>query len=199
MTRRETCGASLLCCHCRVKEESNVLINYARNVPVASSLPDDVVCCARFETNRDCQYSFLCLPIVVVYRRYFEWLLSMYNRSFRRKMIVRPKDGGIHVPSFPSYYRAKQNSDHRGRYYQSVAERNQVHPAEYLRDVFSKHFDDVLILNMYQKGSFFTNFFEAVMPDIKDVMQKQKQEGRSPGEMNPSQDMNGGLLAVAAS
>jgi hypothetical protein len=144
------------------------------------------------------------VQVVIVYRRYWEWLLSMYNEKYkplprRQKYQKWPDEGGIAVRTFPDYYRRLNNKGQGIGGYQLAAEREDVHPAEYLKRLFGKHFGEVVLFNMHRQeegGDLSRNFIGQIFPETRDVLQKQRDHPT--GRPNPSMNLDYDLLAVAA-
>jgi len=142
------------------------------------------------------------VKLVVVYRRYWEWLLSMHNekykpRSYRKRFRIWPDEqGGESMESFPVYYRRLLQWQGFGGY-QMAAERQDVHAAYYLKEQFRRHFDDVRIFNMHQQtGTLLDNFVQTIVPDLQGAYAKRTSHRDT--HHNPSANLDYDLLATAA-
>ena len=80
--------------------------------------------------------------IVVAYRRYFEWMPSLFQQENYRKPLKR---------SMLKYIRDRLNN-------------RTVHPTTEAKLRWSAHFDDVYVFNMHQKGDLVTNFICQSLP-----------------------------------
>jgi len=145
---------------------------------------------------------FFRVQLVVVYRRYWEWLLSMYNEKYkpysRRQHFQKWPDehGGASMRSFPDYYRRLLKEQGFGGY-QLLAQKLDMPAAMYLsRELFGKHFDKARVFNMHQPGSLFENFVNATVPDLQYVLAQQV--NHPAGRPNPSVSLDYDLLATAA-
>ena len=143
------------------------------------------------------------VKVVVVYRRYYEWLLSMYNEKYkplRRRSRYQERPGshhGIAMRTFVDYYRRSLQYEGFGGY-QLQAERANLHPTEWLRQLWTRYFSHVIIVNMHQAGETMgTNFMRQVLPGTEDAI-KYMQQHKAPYKANPSVCLDYDILAVAA-
>lgn len=111
------------------------------------------------------------IRVVIVYRRYYEWLLSMYNEKYkplpRRERYLRwPIEkgggggGGKPLRTFVDYYRRlkkeaikKEGATSSSSGYQLAAARMNVHPVEYLSSLWnsSSYSTDLVVFNMHDR------------------------------------------------
>ena len=153
--------------------------------------------------------------LIVVYRRFWEWILSIHNEDFkplarRHRYSVWPDQGGLPLQTFPDFYRRLRNSSSLNsegipvdtRYF-FTAYRQGKHPAEYLRDLFREHFDDIIMLNVHDElyDSLLELFLNKSFPeytfpfeDIGRILQSQPESAKK----NPSINLNFDIMAVAA-
>jgi hypothetical protein len=145
------------------------------------------------------------VKVVVVYRRYYEWLLSMYNEKYkplarRRKYQEWPDRHGVAIRPFVDYYRRALHYQGIGGY-QLKAEKANFHPAEWLRQLWTLFFSNTVVFNMHdddEEGTaLMTNFMKQVLPSNMDAG-KYMQQHQAPSMTNPSLNLNHDMLAVAA-
>jgi hypothetical protein len=142
------------------------------------------------------------VKVVVVYRRYYEWLHSMYNEKYkplfrRRKYQEWPDHHGVEIRPFVDYYRRALQYQGIGDY-QLKAEKANLHPAEWLWQLWTPFFSNVVVLNMHnEEGTLMTNFIKQVLPGTKDAT-RYMQQHQAPSKTNPSLNLNHDMLAVAA-
>jgi hypothetical protein len=142
------------------------------------------------------------VQVVVVYRRYYEWLLSMYNEKYkplfrRRRYQQWPDNHGVEIRPFVDYYRRALHNQGFGGY-QLKAEKANFHPAEWLRQLWQPFFSNTIVFNMHdEEGRLMTNFIKKVFPSTVDAS-KYMQQHQAPAMTNPSLNLNHDMLAVAA-
>jgi hypothetical protein len=148
------------------------------------------------------------VKVVIVYRRYFEWVVSMHNEKYkplqRRERYQKWPDEkhGEAMRTFPDYYRRVLQGQGIGGY-QLAAEKNNLHAVEYLKNVFEKRFEDIRIFNMHQApqgGPLVTRFMYDILPEAASNkrVQKKLENNNAPMRTNPSICLDYDLLAVAA-
>ena len=113
------------------------------------------------------------VTVIVVYRRIHEWLVSWYNQihkttnldsngkvlfdkegiPYRTEHTHWPDEGGIHIPSFASWY--QDYTRHFGSEPSQLASRHRS--IEY-KSVYQQLFDNVILYNLHNEGSMVTNF-----------------------------------------
>ena len=143
------------------------------------------------------------VKVVVVYRRYYEWLFSMYNEKYKplgRRSRYQEWPGshhGIEMRTFVDYYRRSLQYEGFGGY-QLKAEKANLHPAEWLRQLWTLYFSHVVIFNMHQAGeTLVTNFMHQVLPGTEDAIKYIRQH-KAPYKVNPSVCLDYDILGVAA-
>jgi hypothetical protein len=158
------------------------------------------------------------VTLVMVYRRYYEWVLSMHNEKYkplarRVKYLKWPdeKDGKA-LRTFPDYYRRLKKGQGIGGY-QLEAEQHNQHAVGYLKTVFETSFQDIRIFNMHHHPavtpneddllSLETRFFREIilLPEaaaVSQSLQEKLEQDHGPKRTNPSLSLDYDLLAVAA-
>ena len=111
------------------------------------------------------------VTVVVMYRRIHEWLVSWYNQiqkttnldsdgnilfdkdglPYRTEHEKWPDRGGIHVPSFPSWYRDYTQ-------YWEPTEFASKHRSIEFYNLYKEYFKNVILYNMHQEGSMMEDF-----------------------------------------
>eukprot|EP00985_Skeletonema_marinoi_P030801 scaffold33988_cov146-Skeletonema_marinoi.AAC.2 len=160
------------------------------------------------------------MRVVVVYRRYYEWMLSLWNEfnkpfkngngdtsDYRPTYQNWPSEGGKRCHTFVSFMKkfmdpeGKRTSDE----YRHRAEAEHVHVAEYFRGLWSNHSSEVQVLNLHEMnvpsddGQDATSRFlqSALTPLAAKTYTRSKDSGFG-GRHNPSRNINYDILAVAA-
>lgn len=152
------------------------------------------------------------IKVVVVYRRIHEWLVSWYNQinkstnkdadgnflkdengqPIREKHHLWPAEGGVHVPSFTTWYR---------EFVRELGPSSDLvnqHPSIHFMNVWKKVYpDNIAIYNMHQDGDLVTNFMCQMMPEAKKSCEA-LQEGLDLPLKNPSVKIEHDIIAVAA-
>lgn len=165
--------------------------------------------------------------VVMVYRRYFEWVVSRWNdvkkpylnyipptfrNPYKEKFKKWPSKGGKTVMTFPDYVRAGLPKDETWK--------NKLHPVEYLTSKWSNHSSQILLLNMHdmmnkkkknfdggirgsgeeEKESIVTSFLREIFPPlVGDTLSKAAHEDSgSADQPNQSWNVDFDRIAVAA-
>lgn len=161
------------------------------------------------------------MRVVVVYRRYYEWQLSLWNEfnkpfvngngdtsHYRPNFQKWPSEGGQRCGTFISFLEKLLDPEKRKRKrdeYRHRAEEKHVHVAEYFRGLWSNHSSEVRILNLHKMnvpsddGEDVTSRFlhSALTPLAAETYIRSKDSGFG-GRHNPSRNINYDILAVAA-
>jgi hypothetical protein len=111
------------------------------------------------------------VTVIVVYRRIHEWLVSWYNQinkstnvdsegnilfnkegiPYRTEHTLWPDQGGVHVPSFPSWYENYTRD-------KELSELAVMHRSIGYYNLYKTMFENVLLYNVHQEGSMVTDF-----------------------------------------
>ena len=157
------------------------------------------------------------MRVAIVYRRYYEWLHSMWNS--RNKPFVNgngddvkylpthrnwPSEGGKRCSTFLSYYMEGSNRDTRDIYL-DIAETSQVHPAEYLRGLWCNHSSEVQVLNLREMNApsedgedTISRFLRSTVTPLAAKTYIRSKDSGFAGRRNPSRNSDYDMLAVAA-
>eukprot|EP00816_Leptocylindrus_hargravesii_P004721 CAMPEP_0196825486 /NCGR_PEP_ID=MMETSP1362-20130617/93084_1 /TAXON_ID=163516 /ORGANISM="Leptocylindrus danicus, Strain CCMP1856" /LENGTH=423 /DNA_ID=CAMNT_0042205923 /DNA_START=583 /DNA_END=1851 /DNA_ORIENTATION=- len=130
------------------------------------------------------------VKIVLVYRRYFEWIPSFYYEQFKMSRNRLKVNGGWDkkMPIFVDWYR-----DYRKRIEPTVH-----HPAEYNMIKWGRHFPDISIFNLHNNpddmvGDFFCN----VIPNATNACLHRLEKGME-NSFHVGKSLNYDILAVRA-
>ena len=157
--------------------------------------------------------------ISLVYRRYFEYILSVHNEVYkplgRRDTKVWPSEGHRgYIHPFVTFYEMFEKQHFFGlaekkgeKYfpYMQQAALQHVHPVEYLQHFWSDSSNAVQIFNMHVvRDDMSTSYVESILPRGKaNVFQQGKMEVKlrnktKPSRSNPSLNLDFDRLAVTA-
>lgn len=151
------------------------------------------------------------VTVIVMYRRIHEWLVSWYNQinkttnrgvngtvlfdengiPYREKHKYWPDQGGIHVPSFSSWY---QQYTH----YWDTTELVSKHRSIAFYNTYKPLFGNVLVYNIHQEGGLVVNFMCGVIQDSPTACDQVRSPDWKFPKMNPSVNLNHDILAVHA-
>lgn len=162
------------------------------------------------------------VKIVIVYRRYHDWIISKYNQENKPYSnehggyvpqnkawptggpLTGGSRGARNAITFSAYYRNLQrsvsmHSEDLVDDYVVLAHSKDLHPVEYLRDIYLEYTDQIQILNLHDMQSdasdATTHFLRSVLPSITIPKDDEK-----PAELqkNPSRNFDFDILAIAA-
>ncbi|VEU44751.1 unnamed protein product [Pseudo-nitzschia multistriata] len=160
--------------------------------------------------------------VVVMYRRYYEWMQSMWNEGnkphknfydpvspYKEKFQKWPSEGGKTCKTFLEYITRKHKKVARDKLkwseYQKLAEIDNIHVAEYLRRLWKNHSSNVVMLNMHEMehkndGEDITTLLlrENLSLVAGDVLRMAKANASYVGRPNPSKNFDYDRLAVKA-
>ena len=136
--------------------------------------------------------------VVLVYRRYFEWLVSMWNEANKKKVgEMWPSEGGMNVEIFPEYIK------HLTGYSEISAQRG-LHPVKYLQSMWTNHSSEVLLLDLHEmrddrEGTVIRFVREILPPPVGDVLAREMAADHDKHDRpNLSRNVDFDRLAVAA-
>eukprot|EP00986_Skeletonema_menzelii_P015796 scaffold12700_cov142-Skeletonema_menzelii.AAC.6 len=163
------------------------------------------------------------MRVVVVYRRYYEWQLSLWNQfnkpffngngdtsGYKESYRKWPSEGGKRCQTFQSFLEElldPENARHcpSDKEYRNRAEASHVHAAQYFRGLWSNHSSEVQVLNLHKmnvptdNGEDVTSRFlqSTLTPLAAETYIRSKDSGFG-GRHNPSRNINYDILAVVA-
>ena len=153
--------------------------------------------------------------IVMVYRRYYEWLVSLWNNAnklsngfggVRKNYQNWPSEGGTMPVTFQTYY----ETDERWGRYRSVHPGYELHPVEYLQRLWGNYTNYIHVMNMHEMAAesiedgegMSSKFLRRVLhsPTAADTIAELKKQGadKNVGRSNPSVNIDFDLLAIEA-
>ena len=155
------------------------------------------------------------VKIVIVYRRYHDWIVSKYNQEnkpytnthgvYLPAGEIWPSEGGSREAiTFSAYYRKLQRSvsmrsEDLVDDYVVLAHSKDFHPVEYFRDIYLNYTDQIQILNLHDMQSdasdVTSHFLREVLPSITIPEDEDKDTEQ---QMNPSRNFDFDILAIAA-
>jgi hypothetical protein len=161
------------------------------------------------------------MRVAIVYRRYYEWLHSMWNEwnkpfvngngddlKYKPTYQNWPSEGGKRCSTFLSYYMERIVDKQPGSKkddYLNIAEANQVHPAEYLRGLWRNHSSEVQVLNLREMnapsedgGDTISRFLRSTVTPLAAKTYIRSKDSGFAGRRNPSRNSDYDMLAVAA-
>ena len=161
------------------------------------------------------------VKVVIVYRRYYDWIVSKYNQENKPYFNGRgtylpqsiewpsggPSAGGSQARNaitFSAYYRNLQRSvsmdpESLVDDYVVLAHSKDLHPVEYLRDIYLKYTDQIQILNLHDMQSDATDVTTHFLREVFPSMTIPKDDDRNTDQQyNPSRNFDFDILAVAA-
>ena len=161
--------------------------------------------------------------VVIYYRRYYEWMVSMWNEGkpyqntarhlYKEKFKKWPPEGGRTTQTFLSFMSNRnrlmtsttmKNYDPNAKTpYHDLADAQNIHLTRYLQKLWSNHSSIQLVLNSHEMkgGDSTVNFLRSVFPTshaVADTLVKAKMSNAFTGRSNPSKSFEYDLLAVAA-
>ena len=156
--------------------------------------------------------------VVLYYRRYYEWMLSMWNEGkpyqneashpYKERFKKWPSEGGLTSETFVSFMSNRLTTTPKDYDptikvpYHDLADAQNIHLTRYLQKLWSNHSSLQLVLNSHEmkEGDSTVNFLRSVFPShvVGDTLVKAKTSDGYTGWSNPSKSFEYDLLAVAA-
>ena len=167
------------------------------------------------------------MRVAVVYRRYYEWQLSLWNEfnkpfgngngdtsNYKRNYQNWPSEGGERCRTFQSYLENlldppewRRSRNHTSNEYRHMAEASHVHAAQYFQQLWSNHSSEVQVLNLHKmnvnvdsdNGEDVTSkFLQSTLTPLAAKTYIRSKDSGFGGRHNPSRNINYDILAVAA-
>lgn len=165
------------------------------------------------------------MRVAVVYRRYYEWQLSLWNEfnkpfengngdasNYKKTYRNWPSEGGKRCHTFASFLeklldpeKTTRKRAHTESSYRDKAEANHVHAAQYFQGLWSNHSSEVRVLNLHKMNVHSENgedvtsrFLQSTLTPLAAETYIRSKESGFGSRHNPSRDINYDMLAVAA-
>ena len=151
------------------------------------------------------------VTVIVVYRRIHQWLVSWYDQinkttnkdakgnilidpyghPYRREHTLWPDDGGVHIPTFSSWYKEFTQ-------YWDSSELVGKHRSVSFMNAYKPYFKNIVVHDMHRDGDLMTNFMCDSMPDAPHSCNQLKRQTKRLPRDNQSVDLDFDILAVTA-
>jgi len=140
------------------------------------------------EVNKDWN-----VHIVVAYRRFYDWLPSMYSQQYRFERnqtgsyprVDWPDQGGTKIDTFAEWYKSKQKEF-------------VTHPTIYARNLYAQYFSHISIFDISKKRKLAANFVCNMVPAAKHTCDFLRKGGVKRVVENPSLTHDYDRLSVEA-